>query len=363
MFVEQLTASNFRNFESLAAEFSPAVNIFHGPNASGKTTILEAIFLLCLGRSQRSAIEPVLLRKDADAYRIEATIEREGKKIEVAAAYQKNVGKKLSIDKLAVKMSELYERFSAVSSGPEDTAIVSGPPSGRRTFMDIYLSQLQSTYLSTLSGYQRLIAQKTAALKQNQDVSAFNVLLADYGAQIMAARINLIDNLNREGGALYSEIASGAEFAVSYQPSVRIDDGMTTKAQLQPVIEETLFAIGDRESYMQACLAGPHRDELHLVINGLPARSHGSQGEWRTAALALKLAVYYLLQKKANTRPILLLDEIFAELDPQRQQSLIESFTKFGQVFITTALDPLPGLGELGRSFEINDGAIIGTVG
>ena len=150
-----ISLTDFRNFSSLKTELHPGVNIFYGRNGSGKTNLLEALFVLCLGRSQRGAPDVLLVRNGCDVYRLEGAVESEGRSQTLAVAYQRHSRKKITIDSVAVRIAELYEQFLVVSAGPEDSAILSGPPSVRRAFVDIYLSQLSGKYLADLVGLAR----------------------------------------------------------------------------------------------------------------------------------------------------------------------------------------------------------------
>jgi DNA replication and repair protein RecF len=358
MFIESLSISNFRNFASLTAGFSPGVNIFLGNNGSGKTNLLEAIFSLCLGRSQRGVSDNVLLRKGADVYRLAGEIKTGSRQLAVAVAYQKGGRKKITIDKVTAKASQLYEHFSVVASGPEDSEILSGPPSARRLFLDIYLSQFLQTYLAELADYHRALRQKNAALKNEMDASPFDRLLVSCGAKIMLARGRFMNSLGPLAVQYHADIAGGERLYMEYKPSVpgcgETDDLGVIEAAFEAAIKDQ----ARREQAIQTALVGPHRDELEFVIDGLPARTHGSQGQWRTAAISLKLAIYDLLRAKRDASPVILLDEIFAELDHLRAERLMALFGRADQLFLTTAADaPLTGTIDV-RKFKIVNGNV-----
>ena len=357
MLVHSFKLSSFRNFESAEIDCHNGVNIFFGRNASGKTSLLEALFLLCLGRSQRGAVDTVMVKDGSDSYRVAGKIERDERVVEAAVAYQKNMRKQVSIDKLPVRTSELYGQFAAVSTGPEDTEIISGAPSVRRTVLDLYLSQISRKYLSTLTDYQRAMAQKNAALKMEQDPGAFNLLLADYGATVMYLRAQFLGEISGDVSRLYSDISGGSSLQIEYDPSVGEVD-FTDQQSIRRKFETRLEELAQREMIVGSSLIGPHRDDIRFLIGGYPARTHASQGEWRTAAVALKLAVYHQLRRKASTEPILLLDEIFAELDERRTEGLIGAFGEFGQLFLTTASRPPDALMDRARRFRIDAGTV-----
>lgn len=358
MVIHNLSVSHFRNLSQLKTEFSPDINIFHGWNGSGKTNLLEAVFVLCLGRSQRGAQDALLLEQGEEVYRLEGSVEAGGRAGNVAVAYQKGSRKKVSIDDVPVRMAELYERFCAVSSGPEDSAVLSGPPSVRRGFVDIYLSQISGKYLANLSDYQRALAQKNAALKQEMDPAPFDPLLITIGTKIMSARLEFIKALRELAVRYYHDISGGESLRMKYEPSVPLSSEDDTPDEIETAFQLKLEDRFLRERAAQTALVGPHRDELYFEINDFPARTHGSQGQWRTAAISLKLAMYDLLKERRGTAPVLLLDEIFAELDTERTTGLIDSFAGFSQLFLTTAAEPPDYLRERGRSYRIQHGMI-----
>lgn len=358
MYIESLNVDNFRNLSHIEVEFSSTVNILYGGNGAGKTNLLEAIFVLCLGRSQRGAGDPIMLKQGEEVYRIEGHIARGDVVNEVAVAYLKGGRKKIVIDQVNAKTAELFENFCAVSLGPEDTEILSGSPSIRRNFLDIYLSQYSESYLGHLVDYHRVLAQKNACLKADCDPTPFNVLLVIHGAEVIKARIKFIEELGQLAGRHYAEICREGMLRLSYQPSVPLEHGQMDTNGIKQGFEVTLRRQEKREQALKSSLIGPHRDEILFRIGDYPARTHGSQGEWRTAAIAVKLAVYQQLKDKRRMQPVLLLDEIFAELDRERSTALMRSFKEYGQLFVTTAVDPPESLRRSGRSFEIHQGKV-----
>jgi DNA replication and repair protein RecF len=358
MRIDSLSTNGFRNLNGLKAEFAPGINIFYGDNGSGKTNLLEAIFTLCLARSQRGAADLVMLASDADFYRLEGDTQFDSRAVKVAVAYEKGGRKKITIDGVSSKASELYERFSVVSSGPEDSEILSGPPSSRRMFMDIYLSQMSPGYLSDLADYNHALAQKNAALRNDMDPSPFDPILVQYGVRIMTSRIGFIEHLGPAVQDKYVSISNGEDLVMAYRPRVPLTDGDTGADTVRQAFESAIAAARERERARQTAVMGPHRDEIEFSVGGLPARTHGSQGQWRTVAVCLKLAVFELLKAKRKAAPILLLDEIFAELDPSRSKALMETLSGAGQIFLTTAVEPPESIARNARRFRMVRGTI-----
>ncbi|MEW6051874.1 MAG: DNA replication/repair protein RecF [Candidatus Zixiibacteriota bacterium] len=358
MIVSALTLTHFRNFESLTVPFSPKLNVLYGDNGSGKTNLLEGIFVLCLGRSQRGAADSVLLQTGQEVYRLEGVVCHDGQEHTLAVAYQRAGRRRITIDQSPVRQSELYDRFCVVSAGPEDSEIISGPPSMRRLFLDIYLSQFSRRYLVDLTDYQRALAQKNAALKAEMDPSPFESILISTGARLIQARVQFTTELSQSAAESYRAIAQGEGLELRYEPSVPCGAESMDIPAIEQSFEIRLASLAERERAAHTSLVGPHRDDLAIEIKGMPARTFGSQGQWRTTAIALKLAVYDLLKRKRETTPILLLDEIFAELDRGRSQALVEAFAGYEQLFLTTAGEPPVGLAAESRKFRIASGAI-----
>jgi len=357
MLLTSLKIVNFRNFDQIELIPAARVNILHGPNGSGKTNILEAIFVLSLGRSQRGAIDSVLVKNGEEFFRIAGTIENENTPSTVAVSYLNRGRKQITIDGVKVRLQELYKRFSVVAVGPEDSEILSGPPSLRRLFMDLYISQYSGNYLDQLSKYNRIVAQKNMALKEQMEFASYNALLIQVGLEIMKSRNQFLKVVQTLSNEYYKHFSNGSELSIAYQPSA-VSGGALAETSAEAEFANHLEEISEKEKLLKTALIGPHRDEICISINDLPARTHGSQGEWRSAAIALKLAVFKLLHDRKQNAPLLLMDEVFAELDTRRTEALINSFAGFEQLFLTTATTPPPGLGEMGKSFAIKCGRI-----
>ncbi len=358
MKIKKLKVSSFRNLESGELQPGEGVNILYGPNGSGKTNLLEAIFMLSLGRSQRGANDGNMIFEGHDVYRLEGTIDTMSRSHKVAVAYSRQAKKKITIEGVSSKTSDLYDFSCVVSSGPEDSDILSGPPSVRRVFLDMYISQISRKYLSDLTDYSRALAQKNSALKQRMDCGMFDAILITAGSRVMEARRDFLLKLKERASEHYKMISNKELFSLNYKPSVSIDEELLSVNEIEAVFQIKLEDNYERERIMQTAMVGPHRDEIQFDIGGRAARIFGSQGQWRTAALAIKLAVYDILKDARGSNPVLLLDEIFAELDKDRCSALIKSFADFSQVFLTTALEPPDELKEAGRSFKVENGQV-----
>jgi len=357
MLIDHLKTTNFRNLLSLDISFGPGANVFYGDNGSGKTNLLEALFVLCLGRSQRRAQDQVLVQTGCDIFRLVGQVRYDGRAQELTVAYQRGGKKKVELEGVPIRIVELFERHCVVAVGPEDSDIFSGGPSVRRELIDLYLSQYSQTYLEDLRHYHRALAQKNAALKREMDSTPFDSLLARCGSRIMRARAEFIDSLRKPAMTHYQTISGGEHLDLAYQPSIPIDASKAI-GEMEMQIAQALDSIRKREAAVGLSLIGPHRDDLSFVIMNQPAKSHGSQGQWRTAAISLKLALYDLLRRKRKVAPVLLLDEVFAELDAKRSHELINLFGEFDQLFLTTALEPPEPLRQEGCRFRIARGVV-----
>ncbi|MFH2035776.1 MAG: DNA replication/repair protein RecF [Candidatus Zixiibacteriota bacterium] len=361
MFLNNLQIENFRNFEKINLDFSDTINIFYGKNGSGKTNILEAIFIILLTRSFRGAADSIIVNDHSDYYRLEGNITAYERPHQLASVYQKNSRKKIEINRVASRPSDLFDLCAAVSASPIDIEILSGSPSKRRDFINIYLAQASGRYLSDLSDYQKVLAHKNAYLKQNRNGrdNPYDDLLVKYGVSIMLARRKFLDSISISTIEYYRKISADHNLRIEYKPSVAIDHDDWNEDVIEKAFWDKLNHNREREMILQTAMVGPHRDEVEVYIRDYPARSHGSQGELRSAAISLKLGVYDYLSKIKNCRPVLLLDEIFAELDPGRQEMLVEIFSGFGQIFITTASRIPESLESRAKKFEIDNGTVL----
>jgi DNA replication and repair protein RecF len=361
MLVRSINIEDFRNLRTVSTSFNSGINVFYGKNGSGKTNMLEAIFTLLLGRSQRLSSDTAMITSGEDYYRLGGTVEIEGRIEELSVAYQKGYRKKVMANNTSVRLSELFGRHAVVSISPEDIEIMAGAPSARRDFINIYLSQVSQKYLANLSDYQKTLAQKNAYLKQNYcpPANPYDELLVKYGAVIIKDRYEFIESIKPKAIELYKVISGGYQLDVKYMPTVELDGGEFTTQVIMEKFRDKIIRYREREIIMKRALVGPHLDEIQFSINDLPARAFGSQGELRSSVISVKLAVYEHLETIRATSPVLLLDEIFAELDADRKDMLIELFNDFGQIFLTTASDIPESLLVNSGKYYIKDGTVL----
>ncbi|MBK7091204.1 MAG: DNA replication/repair protein RecF [bacterium] len=343
MHITRVKLVNFRNIADLEFSPEPSVNLIGGPNGAGKTSIIEAIFFGCTARSFRSASDEVLLRKGADVCRIEIDGVVNERETTVEIAWGRAHKRQIKVDGIKLtRVADLFDYFHAVSYIPEDTELVYGAPSVRRHLLDLYLSQADRSYLNDLFEYNRILAQRNSLLKEFEigedsptDYEMLDVWdgqLAGVGARINAKRIGMIAD-SAEQLALYYRTIEAGDSILSWKYESSINDDPSSATAFQ----QKLVSSRRRDLYMGSTSAGPHRDDVSINLNSEPMRGYASQGEAKSAALAIKFAIYGFLTKRLHGAPILLLDEISSDLDPNRLASLMSTLPKLGQVFLTTA--------------------------
>jgi len=345
MQLQSIELHHYRNYDSLQLRIGAGVNIFIGPNAQGKTNLLEAIHVLALTKSHRTSKDRELIAWNGQTAVIRAELERKygQMKLELQLSPQ---GKKAKLNGLEQrKLSGFVGSLNVVLFAPEDLDIVKGAPGVRRRFMDMEIGQVHPGYLHDHQQYQKILQQRNNYLKQTDlsrsqaDLLAvWNEQLATYGVKMMQRRKNFIYHLQQWAEKIHSGITAGTEqLEVMYKPSFGQDANHAEDATSlfqQFMIKLTQYK--EQEFRRGMTMVGPHRDDLAFAINGKDVQSFGSQGQQRTAALSLKLAELELMREEIGEYPILLLDDVLSELDQKRQTQLIETFQSRVQTFITT---------------------------
>ena len=365
MKINRLSLENFRNYESLQAEFDPGVNLLVGANAQGKTNLLEAICYLGSGKAFRTQKTAELVHLGAEFAQIEGDIfsqEREQTLRWVLfpgarprQLYRNGAKKKTAADISGVLQTVLF--------CPEDLMVLKAGTSGRRRLADTAISQLRPNYEAALTEYNRILEQKNRILKDRHDNPAlleilpeFNARLCQVGALLISYRARFLEGLGREAG-MYHGLFSGGneEFSLTYHTVSTVDDPFAPVVELENKLREHLESHYRAELESAQCLTGPHKDDFDVALSGLSLKAFGSQGQTRTAAISLKLAQRALMEKESGQMPVLLLDDVLSELDPGRQDFVLNQITE-GQVFITCCE---PGrFTKLGKTIEIEQGKV-----
>lgn len=338
MYIKKIKLENYRNYKEIELEFDKNVNIILGENAQGKTNLIEAIYISSMGKSFRTSKDKETIKFDKEMCRITTFYNKydEDRSVEIAI---NNAGKKaIKVDGVTVKkLSELMENILTVIFSPEDLKIIKEDPSKRRNFLDRELCQLKISYYNNLSSYKKVLMQRNTYLKESnidiQMLDVFNVQLANHGAKIIKERVNFVKKLNNISKKLHSEITNKKEsIDIKYISNIPVDE------DVNKIEENFLNALKKSESQdmiYKNTSRGPHKDDLKVMVNNIDAKKYGSQGQQRTAALALKLAEINLIIEEKEETPILLLDDVMSELDSERQKYLVSSLDKL-QIFLTT---------------------------
>lgn len=363
MHIKSLKGNYFRNLSDFELEFSSGKNLLLGLNGCGKTNLLEAMHYLCIGRSMKSwAEDDQLIGFTRDWFRLEGVAGTSGGDLSVEAAYSRDE-KRLKINgELQQRLSDLIGRLPVISLSQEDDDLCKSGPGVRRRFLDLSIAQLSRSYLADLQEYGRILRQRNHllfAIKEGRSsatsLEAWNQQLLDCGMKLVRKRIEVIEDLKELAGGCYQGIAGGRDrLGLKYHFSFRLEPG-------QP--PEEAFAAAVRSGFeferkRGASMFGPHRDDLEISLGGNRIRQFGSQGQQRTAAIALKLAVARLLAERLAEKPVLLLDEIFAELDGQRSRQLIGALDPGCQVFIASAHENQATRQDGFRRFRLEEGRI-----
>lgn len=329
--IRTVRVQHFRVHESYSLTISPTVTIITGSNGSGKTSLIEALYIALRGSSFKGSDTDVLAR-NAPWYRIDITGEDDMQR-SVKFDPEKSSGKKQFIvnEKTQYRLSP-NDKIPVVLFEPDDLRLLHGSPSRRRKFIDTFISQLDPKYSQALRRYERALKQRNTLLKQagsDDALFAWNVALSEHGAYIVNSRVEFIHALNKRLQSTYNDI-SHTNDALSVHYSYDAND--STAQQLLSDLHRAV----DRDRILGATSAGPHRHDIIFTFNGSPALSVASRGEVRSIVLALKFLEVDIIEGITNITPVILLDDVFSELDKSRQDYL-SRITKRHQVIITSA--------------------------
>jgi len=371
--IRELHVQNFRNHAHTDAVFGGGINAVLGENGQGKTNLLEAISYLCLTKSFFGSADGVVLQVGETEFEITGELETDtGSHYHVAVRYEHaESAKDFRINRSPVeRFSEVVGQFPVVVLSPESGAITAGGPADRRRFLDFVISQASKVYLEDLLEYRRVLRQRNKLLfdakvsrsDYSELLEPWDFELIDRGSKITHRRGEFLRELHPVVCESYSRIAGAAEEPmIEYQPSV-VYDREATEGEIRSIFAAELRRKAGEEKRLGITLVGPHRDELGLAINNLGVRSHASQGQHKTFLIALKIAEFLYLQGKRSERPVLLLDDVFTELDGKRAERLLSLTESMGQVFITaTSGNVFPqtfGWTGANKRFFVNKGTV-----
>lgn len=376
MHVHRLNLRDFRNYTRLELALPPGITLFYGPNAAGKTTLLEALYLLATTRSPRASTERELLRWDAPGEagalpfaRVAAEVQRrstalqlevliqlrqEAQADDVQLRAQGSVQKLIRINRKPVRAFDLVGQLRMVLFTPADLELVDGTPAARRRYLDITLSQLNPFYMRTLSHYNRILQQRNSLLRAwreqrrprravDAELGYWDAELTAAGGVLLAERLAAVAELNAILATLYGELTGSNEaLQITYVPRLPYTTNATplpTASDLQAGMLATLHQHRSDELQRGQTLLGPHRDDLFFAAGGVNLGLYGSRGQQRSVALALKLAEARLMQQRSGEAPVLLLDDLLSELDTHRRQHVLQTIQQPEQQTLLTATD------------------------
>ncbi|MFQ5511372.1 MAG: DNA replication/repair protein RecF [Candidatus Krumholzibacteriia bacterium] len=342
MRIDRFSSTQLRNLDDASIVFSSGVNILVGQNGHGKTNILEAIHFLKFGRSFRTTRDADLIGFEHPLCRFEITsVYRDDTRETFAVSLERGGGKHIKVDgKPVEKLSDLVGRYPCVLFGPQDLVLVSGFPAERRKFMDMVGSMTDRGYLEELKGYRRVLAQRNAALRSGDFASAFGVWTGDLlkrGCALVERRAELLRALDEH---LQTNIRGlSVPWAVRMKYESALIEGRPEQVTGEQHFAALLAGAESEETRRRTTLVGPHRDDVRLDAGGKDLRRYGSQGQRRLVAILLRLTELSYLETVLKEPCVLLLDDVFSELDPAASGALKEKLHGTHQIFVTSPVE------------------------
>ncbi len=342
-YIDHLQIASFRNYQQQEARFHPYLNLISGENAQGKSNLLESIYYLSVHRSFRTNRDQELVNWNASNFLIKGDFVSENINYHIRIYYEYNGRLKISINNNPTKRYEKLQLFPVVIFNPEDLQIIRDSPSVRRRFLNLLLSRLKPQYLSDLKEYQRALMQRNRLLKEryhNRNIDAllepWDQALIKSGSEIIHSRVALIKQLEKEAQLFFLKITNyGEKLSLFYNSSINYCSDLSETMRNYRLL---LLEKRNDELRKKITTIGPHIDDLTISINDHDARYFSSQGQKRTAALALKIAEVNIIKKDINNYPIIILDDVFSEFDACRREHLLDFLrNNTGQCFISTA--------------------------
>lgn len=367
MRIDRLALRGFRNYQDFTCDFSPGVNLILGQNAQGKTNLLESIVYLSQGKAFRTHKERELIGLGAEFADMEASIFSHQREQSIRAVlFAARRPKQLYINGVKQKSAAgLKGLLTTVLFYPEDLLMLKKGSAQRRRWLSMGLCQLRPGYDQALEEYTHLYQQKAAALKDRffhpdllRVLPEYNQKMAYWGAVIISARARYLSAIAKELAPIHREFSGGKEtLRLEYETVSTVTDPLAPKEIIYQQLLEHQQSHYTAELESMQCLSGPHRDDFTLFLGDMSLKAYGSQGQTRTAAISLKLAERSLFLQDTGEEPVLLLDDVLSELDPGRQDFVLNRI-KTGQVFITSCTPDK--LSCLGKTISIHGGALAG---
>lgn len=359
MKIQHLKLLNFRNYEKMELVFSPQYNIIYGNNGSGKTNLIESIYVLALTKSFRGSVDKVLIMNNKDVCRVEGKVwDKYENKYKIII---KNDGKRVKINDTKIdKLSDYISKISVVLFNPDDLRFIKDSPSIRRKAINLEISQLDNIYLKNLNTYNKLLKQRNMYLKTmningNSSKEYLEILtnkLIDYGEKIYLSRLKYIDLLNEKIGKLYEQICGISDLKIEYFSDFK----NFNKEEIIKKYKEFL----NKDIILGKTSIGVHHDDVRFKLNKLNIRDYGSEGQQKNAIIAYKLAELEIFKMKKDNYPILILDDLFSELDKFKINNILSLIDQDIQTFITTTeIDKINSeILDKSKLFYVEDGYV-----
>src|SRR6266851_99287 len=365
MYLSRLSLNYFRNYKQLDLSLEPGLFLFQGENAQGKTNLLEAVAMLATSNSFHASSDREIINWHASDHvtRITASVERHNEEVKIEivifdqtqpeqdSSAKREVQfispndrqrKRIKINSVPKRAIDLIGLVTVVLFSPNDLSLVDGSPEERRRFLDRGLCQMQPHYCQALQKYRKIVTQRSALLKrirENQEdprmLDFLDEKLTELANMLTFERRRMVVSLNQHVDELQAIISGGQEhLTIVYHPSFQIDPAWNTM-ETQQNYRTQLLEARRKEIRQGVCLLGPHRDDLEFLVNGVNMLTYGSRGQQRTAALAAKLGELAYMRAITGEEPVLLLDDVFSELDTQRRGHLLSEVLQHEQVLLT----------------------------
>ena len=360
MYIKKLQMLNYRNYKSLDINLGKNVNVFMGDNAQGKTNILEAIYYCAFAKSHRTSKDKELINWESNSAYLSLLVGRDRLDKLIDINILKDGKKAIKINKVKVsKIGELFGSFNVVMFSPEDLKIIKDSPGIRRKFIDMELCQLNSRYYYNLVQYNKILNERNVLLKNRQlDIDVldiYDIQLAEYGNNIIKDRIKYIKKLNFYGEGIHNDISSGKE-KIEFQYITGIKNLENIESEFYDLLKK------NRKKDIEKGITtiGPHRDDFTVSLNGIDAKSFGSQGQQRSAVLTIKFSSLKIIKELTGEFPILLLDDVLSELDFNRKRYILTSIREIQTVITCTGIEDLTNyLDNKSKVFKVKDGVIL----
>jgi DNA replication and repair protein RecF len=359
-----LALVDFRNYAELRFDPQAGLNLLVGPNAQGKSNLLEAIGLLGTGKSFRTHREADAIREGRTQARVMGLAHVAAGTVDLActiARGEHGTRKSYTVNGRDVRYASYLGRLAVVTFVPADLQLASGAPALRRAFLNAGLSQIEPGYYHELARYHKTLQQKNALLRaQDQPdpdlLAVYDRTLLEAGTTIILARTRFVNALAEAASSAHARIGGGEHLDMRYHPNVAYEEA--SSEGVRAAFEARLGSVAARERARKAAIAGPHRDDLQFSLGGHPLGSFGSQGQQRTAVLALKVAEYAVMHARTGEAPLLLLDDVLSELDGERASAFLEGIGGYEQAFVTATHVPA-GLPPGAHLYAIERGRVL----